>query len=460
MDLSVRQTPLSMADAFHLLRRLTFAPTWQQAAQLKGIMPEAALDLVMNLDPPLEQPPWAQQPISADRNEVVRLWGELQSWWISHCLRHPSFREKLVAMWHNHFTSDYVTVYYAQLMVTQSNHLRLNRYNFRALSEGIVGDPAMLRYLNGDQSVKGNPNENFGREWFELFSLGVGNYTEHDIIDAARAFTGWRVNGLESLYNRQLADLGEKTILGQTGNWEYKDVIRITLEQDACASFIATKILHAFVEHNPDEATVEGVAQLIRSNNYNLQPVLRTLFISNGFYDVSIRGALIKDPMSFAIGLANITGISRVSNTLISGAMSALMQTPFFPPTVQGWVGHHKWITSNTFPLRQRFAESLLDGRLAGTSSVLKDENGQPVKPDLVSLVKLFPDANDAAQVVKNLALLLLPVQTTPEQETVLLDIMMAGAPAYSWDIESGTAENRIKLLMQTIVRMPEFQLN
>ncbi len=460
MDLTVRTQLLTRADALHLLRRTTFHPTWEAADALVGRTPQSAVQQILDADPPLTLPVWADQQPASTFQEAQRLWGELQAWWIRHCLQSPSFRERLVGMWHNHFTSDYITVYAAQWMVTQSKLLREQRFNFRALSEGIVGDPAMLRYLNGDQSVKGNPNENFGREWFELFALGIGNYTEQDIVEASRAFTGWRVSGLTSVYNRQLADLGTKTILGQTGPWEYKDVIRITLEQDACARFIANKILTTFVEYYPKPESIAAVAKLIRDNDYNLRPVFAKIFASEGFYDVAIRGALIKDPMVLSIGLASVLGVPTLHPSFVIAAMSALTMIPFYPPTVQGWPGHHQWITSSTFPLRQRFAESFLDGRVTGSSTMLADEQGAQLKPDLVTLVKKFPESNKAESVVKNMAMLLLPVATSAKQEEVLLDIMMAGAPAYTWDIESGTAASRIKLLMQAIVRMPEFQLN
>ncbi|MCO6467047.1 MAG: DUF1800 domain-containing protein [Bradyrhizobiaceae bacterium] len=460
MNLTPRTTPLSKREALHLLRRTTFHPTWQAMQALEGKTPAEAVALVMAADPPIPLPSWAgDQPVGSNA-DAVRLWYELQQWWIGHCLTQPSFRERLVAMWHNHFTSDYITVYWAQWMVQQSQLLRTHRYKIRDIGENIVGDPAMLIYLNGNQSVKGNPNENFGREWFELFTLGIGNYTEHDIIEASRAFTGWRVTGLNASYSKQLADLGEKTILGQTGNWEYKDVVRITLEQDACARFFAAKILRTFVEYYPSDETIDQVAQLIKDNAYNLEPVFNAIFCSEGFYEASIHGALIKDPMALVLGVASVTGMQQVDPVYAVGVMSGLTMTPFYPPTVQGWTGHHAWINSSTFPQRQRFAEAFIDGRQTASSVQLKTASGTIIQPDLVALARQFPDNNNAHSVVSAMALLLLPVATSAEQEAVLLDIMMAGADPKYWDIESGTAVSRLKLLTQAIVRMPEFQLN
>lgn len=460
MNLTPRTVPLTQREAFHLLRRATFHPTWAAMQSLVGKTPQQAVDTLLLLDPSIPLPPWANDQPTGSNAQAAKLWGELQTWWLGHCLKESSFRERLVAMWHNHFTSDYITVYWSQWMVKQSEFLRANRYDFRALGEGIVGDPAMLIYLNGNQSIKGNPNENFGREWFELFSLGIGNYTEHDIVEASRAYTGWRVTGLNSSYTRQLADLGEKTILGQTGNWEYKDVIRITLEQDACAKHIARRILRTFVEYYPTDDTVQSVANLIVEHSYNLEPVFKTLFTSEGFYDSALHGALIKDPMALTLGLSAIASMQQVDPAYIVATMAALTMIPFYPPTVQGWLGHHNWITSSTFPQRQRFAEAFMDGRQTASAVSLMTADGTPIKPDLVALVKQFSGYDDAAAVVSNMCLLLLPVATSAEQESVLLEIMMAGVDAKYWDIESGTALSRIKLLVQAIVRMPEFQLN
>jgi len=459
IDLSPYASPLTLQDAYHLARRATFHPTYAMANSLVGKGAQAAANELFTMRPNIPLPDWADDPPALTQETGPPLWTELQQWWIGHALTEPSLREVVVGMWHNTFTSDYLTVYASQWMVRQSMLLRTHAWDFAALGENIVGDPAMLRYLNGNQSIKGNPNENFAREWFELFSLGIGNYTEQDIVEAARAFTGWRITGKDAEYNRQLADLGEKTILGQTGPWEYDDVIRITLEQDACSRFVAKKLIRTFVENYPSDEAVDAVAALVRANSYKLDTVINTLLSSNYFYNTTVRGALIKSPMQLTIGLAAITGSTNAAPIHIVRAMQQLTMNPFFPPTVEGWKGHHAWITSSTFPNRQRFAESYIDGRVAGTTALIYTVDGEPLEVDLVSIVKQLPDNDFAEEVVRNVCELLLPVETTEEQRAVLLDIMMAGLPANYWDIESGTANSRLRLLFQTIVRMPEFQL-
>lgn len=459
IDLSQRSTPLTIEDALHLLRRATFHPTWQAAQALVGKTPLEAADALLNGNDALASPDWADDPISTNQAEIVAQWPKLQQWWLGHCLKTPSLRERLVALWSNTFTSDYITVYYAQFMVMQNQSIRSNVFDFKAMGSAMVGDPGMLIYLNGNQSLKGNPNENFAREWFELFTLGIGNYTEADIVDAARAFTGWRVTGLTSTYNRQLSDLGPKTILGQTGNWEWQDVVRITFENPASARWVAKKLYRTFIEYNPDNESLDAIAALIRQNDFKLKPVLRTLLSSNGFYEGTVRGALIKSPMDLIIGLAAALNVSALHPAYASSIMTGLTQTPFYPPTVEGWKGHHAWITSTTFPQRQRFGESFVDGRQMGSSTKLQNEAGQPLTVDLVGIVKSMPGSDTAETVVRNVANLLLPIPITTEQAAVLLDIMMAGLPASYWDIESPTAASRLLLLFQSIVRMPEFQL-
>jgi uncharacterized protein (DUF1800 family) len=461
IDLSPSTSPLGFGDAVHLLRRATLHPTWQQAAALVGTTPRDAVDALLDaIEVPPTPPSWADTPPEfTDFAAAARLWPELQEWWMARLLEVPSLRERLVLLWHNTFTTDYITAYAAQWMVRQNELIRSRAYDYRSLAEGMISDPAMLRYLNGDQSIKGNPNENFAREWFELFTLGVGNYSERDITEAARAFTGWRISGLDGVYNRGLADLGEKTILGQTGPWEWADVARITFEQDACSRWVAAKLLKAFLSFYPSDDDVRTVASLVRDRSFNVREVLRVLLASRTFYDPSVRGALIKSPADLVVGLAAVLNASNIDRTYAVASMTRLTQEPFYPPTVQGWQGHHAWITSSSFPQRQRFAESFVDGKQSGSSARLQTESGQNLTPDVIAFIRQMPDHDDAVKVVEHVAALLLPIPITTEQRDVLLEIMLAGMPVYEWNVNEPSTVQRVKFLLQAIVRMPEFQL-
>ena len=461
INLAQRATPLTFEDAVHLLRRTTFHPTWAAASALVGKTPAEAVQALLNVvESPPEPPSWANtQPEFTDFAAAARLWPELQQWWIERAITLPSLRERLVLLWHNTFSTDYMTVYAGQWMVKQSQLIRAQAFDFKTLASTMVSNPAILQYLNGNQSIKGNPNENFAREWFELFTLGVGNYSEADVVEAARAFTGWRISGNDGVYNRGFADLGQKTILGQTGAWEWGDVVRITFEQDACARWVARKLFMAFVEFYPNAEAIQQIGDIVKQNAFDMKAVLRILLTSEHFYDASIRGALIKSPAELIIGLSSTLQATHVNRTYVIASMMRLTQEPFYPPTVEGWKGHHAWITSSTFPQRQRYAESFVDGRQTGSSSKLMDKTGKIFAPDVVAFIRQLPNNNDAKKVVENVAKLMLPVPTTQAQRDVLLEIMLAGAQVYEWDIDLPSAVQRVKFLLQAIVRMPEYQL-
>jgi len=460
--LETRTSALTYVEAAHLARRVTFHPTRQRILSLVGKTPMEALNILLEPVSQPTPPTWWQDPaVFVDFSDAARKWPELQRWWVGHVLTTTSGIEKMVAFWHNHFTSDYITVYFAQFLVRQNRMFRENPWLFTNLSESIVGDPAMLIYLNGNQSVKGNPNENFAREWFELFSMGVGNYSEQDIVEASRAFTGWRVTTTGSSFSPQLFDAGEKTILGQTGTWGANDVIRITLQHPATAQFMARKIYRTFAATDTDDnAVVAELADKLVASNFNVRTAVAALVTSEWFYSTDIRGALIKSPLDLIIGLLSTLNISSIERRYVVDSLRGLTQEPFYPPTVEGWKGHHAWITSSTFPLRQRWAEALIAGRQFGTAASLKTEAGANLKSDLAALVRTLPDANDPSAVVRNVAELLLPLPLTQEQQTVLLEILLAGALDYEWNIEDdGFVTPRLGFLFTAIVRMPEFQL-
>lgn len=460
-NLQLRTTPLTIDDALHLLRRASYHPTYERAMSIVGLTPsEATARLLAEPVTPQQDLPWAQSPPNLqDFAFNARLWPELQQWWMSRVLSEPHVHEKLISMWHNLFTSDYITVYIGQWLLNQHKLIRSNATSYATLAEKMVGDPAMLRYLNGELSVKGRPNENFAREWFELFTLGIGNYTESDVLEAARAFTGWRINGVQGVYSRQLADTGTKTILGKTGAWDWKDVVRITLESDACCRYVARRIIKQFVEFYPTDEVVSDLQKIVRDANYDMNVILQRLLSSEYFYSSAVRGALIKSPAELVVGLASVLGARSIQPAYAVASMTKLTQEPFYPPTVEGWKGHHAWITSSTFPQRQRFAEAFIDGRQTGSSSKLLDADGKSLTPDVVAMAKQLPDADDAVKLVANMTSLMLAVPVTKKQLDVLLEIMLAGAQVYEWNINSPSAPQRIKFLLQAIVRMPEYQL-
>jgi uncharacterized protein (DUF1800 family) len=232
---------------------------------------------------------------------------------------------------------------------------------FGELTHQVSRDPAMLFYLNGAQNNKRHPNENYARELMELFTLGVGNYTEDDVRESARAFTGWTVNRMtgEAVFVPRLHDEGTKTFLGQSGNFNGDDVIDIILRQPATAQFVAHKFLRAFVYDDPEPELVSAVADQFRSSGYDVRVLVNTLLRSNVFYSQRAYRALVKSPLEIAIGTLKIVGAPEVS-LAVDGAIGTMGQVTMRPPNVAGWPGGAQWLNQSTLLARLNFVTRLL----------------------------------------------------------------------------------------------------
>ena len=258
--------------------------------------------------------------------------------------------EKLTLFWHGHFATGNTKVRDTRMMHQQIEMLRANANgNFQDLLFGILTDPAMLVYLDNGENVKDHPNENFGRELLELFSLGVGNYTETDIREAARAFTGWTNDVLEFKFDAEQHDVGEKTFLGRTGDFDGGDIIEIILEQDAAAEFMSGKLYRFFVREEVDEAVRADLAATFREADYALRPMLRRIFLSRDFYSPASYATQIKSPVHLVVSTYRKLGLTELPtipdfNRLIAG----LGQRLFNPPNVAGWAGGRTWVTPAT----------------------------------------------------------------------------------------------------------------
>lgn len=295
----------------------------------------------------------------ADRLETARI----EQWWAERMMntRRP-LEEKMTLFWHGHFATSNDKVRDYRKMLMQLETLRKNATgNFRDLLLGVAQDPAMLVYLDSRLNVKGSANENFAREVMELFSLGVGNYTEKDIREAARAFTGWTNTELKFVVNAQVHDKGSKTFLGITGDFNGEDVIHIILKQEATAQFIVRKLYRFFVRDDLSPELEAKLADEFRSRNYELKPLLMTIFLSKDFYSQASYATHIKSPVQLVVstyrklGLASIPGIPDFRTVIAS-----LGQELAFPPNVKGWDGSRTWINPATLIQRGNFAQELL----------------------------------------------------------------------------------------------------
>ena len=296
-----------------------------------------------------------------DRRESERL----QSWLADRALKtNRPLQEKLALFWHAHFATGNEKVKDYRKMIGQFEmFLRLGNMNFRDLLVGIAKDPAMLVYLDNNQNIKGHPNENFAREIMELFSLGVGNYTETDIKEAARAFTGWGLNADGTAFENHLNlhDQGVKTFLGHTGNLSGEEVIEIILEQPACSKFLSLKMYSFFVREDISTKFHDELAARLRANKLRIAPFLEELFLSKDFYSPASCGTQIKSPTQLVISTYKKLGLKNAPTCPeFAHSLSTLGQQIFFPPSVKGWDGGKAWINPATIFHRANFIRYLL----------------------------------------------------------------------------------------------------
>jgi uncharacterized protein (DUF1800 family) len=304
--------------------------------------------------------------VQAAGQKVVQEQGrELRNWWIEEMLvTDQPLVERMTLFWHNHFTSSIQKVRYVPSMYWQNVMFRREALgNFATLLRGVARDPAMLIYLDGVRSVARQPNENFGRELLELFTLGEGHYSEADIKSAARAFTGWSMDRETGHFQNhpQQHDDGEKTFLGQTGRFGGDDIINILLKQPRTAETIVEKLWREFVSLKPDTGEVKRLAAIFRNGGYEMKPVLRALFLSPAFRDPANRAALIKSPVDLIVGTVRLLGVPVQEKTQLVRMMGGLGQVVFNPPNVKGWPGGESWITTNTMLLRQQFVRRMIE---------------------------------------------------------------------------------------------------
>ncbi len=298
----------------------------------------------------------------------------LKAWWFNEMVSTSSpVTERLVLMWHGHFTSSLRKVRVPLLLARQNEMLRRHAAgSFRALLHDVVVDPAMLLYLDGQQNRATAPNENFARELFELFTLGVGHYSELDVKEAARAFagTGIRRDDGSVVARRRQQDRGEKTILGQTERFDGDDVVDLLLQQPATAQTIARLYWQTFVEPDADEAVIAGIGARF-ATHFDLRRLLREVLLDDRFWATAARFALIKSPVDVVVGTARMGTVSvdgGVDPDAVAGTpawsvrmLRQLGQDLFDPPDVRGWPGHTHWVTTATLPRRLIVARTLAE---------------------------------------------------------------------------------------------------
>jgi len=329
-------------------------------------------------------------------------------------------REKMSLFWHGHFASRVVNIYFQQQLL---NVIRENALgNFGDLLREVSKSPSMLSFLNNQQNRKQHPNENFAREVMELFTMGRGNYTETDIREAARAYTGWGFNVKGEFVERPfLHDNGNKTFLGKTGNFDGDDIIDIILEQKATAKFITQKIYKYFVNDEVDNEKVEKLSEKFYRDNYNLQKLMNEIFLSDWFYEEKNIGTRIKSPVELIVGVRRLIPMQLEKPESQLLFQRVLGQILFYPPNVAGWPGGKNWIDSSALMFRMRLAQILTnaeaflikpkddDDTMMGMEGVDKNPkaNQLQVTVDWDSVLKVFDKTSreDLSQKVNDIVL-------------------------------------------------------
>jgi hypothetical protein len=283
-------------------------------------------------------------------------------WWGNRMVATPRpLQEKMALFWHGHFTSSEEKVRdYRKMLKQVELFQREGMGNFRTLLIAAAQDPAMLAYLDAGVNVKGSPNENFAREIMEMFTMGVGNYTEHDIREAARAFTGWNFVGLEFHADPAKHDDGEKTFFGETARYDGVGIIDRILAAPATPQYISGKLYKFFVRDDLSPELRAALGSRLRESHYDIAPLLETIFLSKDFYADTSRGSRIKSPVEFVVSTYRKLGQTHLPGAPdFNRVTEALGQHLLFPPTVAGWSYGRSWITPSLLIERGNFALDL-----------------------------------------------------------------------------------------------------
>ena len=374
---------LGYDDARHLLARTGFGPNDAEIRTYASMTREAAVDTLLRgaqtvatLAPPASatdtsplRPPRGdatEEERKAFVRKQVREGLELRAWWINEMRVTPSpLTERMTLFWHNHFVSAQPKVRTTRLMYWQNATLRENALgNFGTLLHAIAKDPAMLVYLDGVRSRKGTPNENFAREVMELFTLGEGHYTEQDIKEAARAFTGWSLDRETGQYvfRPALHDYGLKTVLGKSGRFDGDDVLDILLARPETAEYVTAKLWREFVSPDVDATEVRRIAARFHESHYDIRVALREILTSDGFYSAEHRGVLVKSPVELVVGTLRVFQLQPGQPLPFAVAAAGMGQNLFSPPNVKGWPGGEVWINTTTLLARKQFVDRIMRG--------------------------------------------------------------------------------------------------
>jgi uncharacterized protein (DUF1800 family) len=474
--------------AAHLYRRAAFGCSREELQEAERHGPEGSLDLLLRGKPEAADLVQTLTDIGCSAAARDDSGDQLRGWWLWCMLQggHPH-REKMTLFWHNHFATSITKVQNPELMFRQNCLLRAHALGkFGPLLHEIGRDGAMLVWLDSNSNVKGRPNENYARELMELFSLGVGHYTEKDVREGARAFTGWHTDGHVFRFAARFHDDGPKTFLGQSGTWNGDDVVRIVLKQPAVARFLVRKLYHFLISENasPPDALLEPLCESFRKSDYDIAALVKTMLSSRHFYSDYAFRQRMKSPVEYVLGAVRVVyrGYPEgdadhrpLPQQALVRRLTAMGQPLFAPPNVKGWPGGRSWLNTSTLLERDNFAAALALGTLwapptpgptvAVAASDIPGYRTRPPARGEAPEEPAPPLAFDPARVVHEegagrpedvvrvLLDLYLPGGVRPEVRARLVAFVAEGKPA------GAALDRRIRETVQAILTMPEYHL-
>jgi uncharacterized protein (DUF1800 family) len=450
------KNPWDLKKVGHLYRRAAFGADWHELQAGLELGPEKLVDRLLKGGPGLDD----------FERETLR-WGatirkvnngpQASEWWLYRMLYSPHpLREKVALFWHNHFATSNAKVLNAGAMMGQYDLVyRLGLGSFAELLQGISKDPAMMVWLDTIQSKKGAPNENYARELMELFSLGIGHYTETDIREAARALTGWEVKDGKFFDNAAQHDATEKAVLGKKGKWKGEDVVRICLDQPACPRFITRKLFRYLVSETlePTPELIDPLAEQF-GKDYDFGKLVERVLRSELFFSEPAYRSRIKSPVDYVLGIVHALE-AHLGTTTLARSLETLGQNVFNPPSVKGWDGGQTWLNGQTLLTRQNLALTLCETRKKAKEG---DADSAPLP---ILLAEKHHKADDAA-LADFFLTLFLQNDVPPETRRRLTDYAAQARrqtyPAY-WG-EQRKAEHRVTSVCHLVLTLPEFQLD
>jgi uncharacterized protein (DUF1800 family) len=507
------------AQAVHLLKRAMFGSTPADVAWAKGLGMDAAVDALIDTVTPVTTQPlntygedatgiapgatWVNSAPPPEEGDLDRQrWSSYKAWWLKVMIdQSRSIQEKMVLFWHNHFATEMDMINDARYVYKHNTMLRSNATgNFKALTKAVTLDPAMLKYLNGYLNGKESPDENYGRELHELFTVGKGPdsaYTEEDVRATAQVLTGYRINPVTIDYyfdstqhvitNKEFSSFyNNSKITGKTGAEgasELDDLLKIIFDQQEVSKFICRKLYRFFVYYLIDDAVEQNViaplAEIMRTNQYELKPVLKALFKSEHFFDPLNMSALIKSPIEFAVGMVREFGIefpadymaAHESLDAIRRHCASMLQDIGDPPQVAGWEAyrqapqyHEIWINTDTLPKRNMMSDSIIStGGFGG------------VKIDALAFTETLSDPSNPVTLIQDALDLLYRIELSDTSKARLKNnILLSGQNPdsdYYWTdawnewkanptaANRSIVENRLQTLYKYMMNLSEYQL-